>query len=514
MKYLIEISKIVTKKKVRKIEIFDDHSLKHKNSKFNEFYESLMEGKFRNDRDAATQLYNCSPTDDKYRQLKSRFKKRLLNTLFFLDVNLPATSTYDRAYYSCNKDWTLVKILLSNNAEHTAASLARQLLTTALKFKFADVIVNCSRILRRYAAMQSDDKKYETYDEHIKEYQEVLAAEMRSEEYYQRTLLSYQKSSTNIEKSENQIMTFCDELVELSETYDSPIINYNMYLVWVYRFEMSSDYISALQVCSNAETYIEENPRYYQDDKLAIFQLKKMAAYLHLCNHSSNSEKKNYYNEGKLNAEKCLKSFPEGSYIWFNFMEYYLLMSIHTDNFINALAIYKRASSNSKFKKLIGVEKEKWYMFDNYLNYIVESQRANNPILAAQQRSNFRVSRILNQTASYPKNQRILNVYLMIIQVLFFIEKNNYAEATERINELRNYANHQLKKDIYFRAIQFIRLLQQVVRADFSLNSLNNTEKYYNRLISRSFMYRGLLEEIEIIPYDKLWLLLLDRLKK
>ena len=36
MKNLIEVGKIVTKKKVRKIEIFDDHSLKHKNSKFNE----------------------------------------------------------------------------------------------------------------------------------------------------------------------------------------------------------------------------------------------------------------------------------------------------------------------------------------------------------------------------------------------------------------------------------------------------------------------------------------------
>ena len=98
MKNLIEVGKIVTKKKVRKIEIFDDHSLRTKNSKFNEFYEALMADKFKNDRDAATFLYGCSPTDDKYRQLKSRFRKRLLNTLFFLDVNLPATSSYDRAY--------------------------------------------------------------------------------------------------------------------------------------------------------------------------------------------------------------------------------------------------------------------------------------------------------------------------------------------------------------------------------------------------------------------------------
>ena len=514
MKYLLEISKIVTKKKVRKIEIFDDHSLKHKNSKFNEFYESLMTGKLKNDRDAATLLYDCSPTDDKYRQLKSRFKKRLLNTLFFLDVNLPATSSYDRAYYSCNKDWTLVKILLSNDAEHTAASLARQLLTTSRKFKFADVIVNCSRILRRYASLQGDEKKYTLYDECIKEYQEVLTAEIRSEEYYQRTLIMYRNISSIDEASKERLKTYCDDLVMLSEAFDSPVINYNMYMVWAYRFEMLSDYSSALQVCATAENYIENNPTYYQDDKLALFQLKKMNAYLHLCHYSTGTEKNNYYKEGKLNAEKCLKSFPEGSDIWFTFMEYYLLMSIHTDNFINALAIYKQASANSKFKKLTGVEKQKWLMYDMYLNYIVESQRTNNPILGAQQRSSFRVSRILKQEASYPKKQRILNIYLMIVQALFFIEKHSYAEATERIEALRNAANHQLRNNNHFRVIQFIRLLQQLARVDFQYDELKNVEKTFNRLVNKPFVYYGSLEELEIIPYDKLWLMLLDRLKK
>jgi len=191
MKNLIEIAKIVTKKKVRKIEIFDDHSLKHKNSKFNEFYEALMVGKFKNDRDAATFLYACSPTDDKYRQLKSRFRKRLLNTLFFLDVNIPSAASYDRAYYSCNKDWTLVKILLSNKADFTAATLARQILTIGLKYKFADVIVNCSRILRKYAAETESEKEFDEYDQNIKQYSDIVDAEIRSEELFQRVINAF-----------------------------------------------------------------------------------------------------------------------------------------------------------------------------------------------------------------------------------------------------------------------------------------------------------------------------------
>lgn len=503
MKNLIEISKIVTKKKVRKIEIFDDHSLKHKNSKFNEFYEALMANKFKNDRDAATFLYGSSPTDDKYRQLKSRFRKRLLNTLFFLDVNLPATSGYDRAYYSVNKDWTLVKILLSNNANYTAAALARQILTIALKFKFADVIVNCSRILRRYVAELGDEKNYEQYDEYCKTFQKILDAEIQSEELYQRVIMNYLKPGAKTNELQERVDHYCNDLVSLSESFDSPIVTYNMYLVWAYRYEMSSDFDAMLEVCNKAENYIEENPTFYQADKLATFQLKKMSAYLQLLD----------WKNGKINAEKCLQSFPEGSDTWFSFMEYYLLLAIHTDNYINALAIFNKAFNHSKFKKLPTVWREKWKIFDVYLNYIIESHGDDNPVLLTQRRKNFRITKFLNAPILYPKEQRIFTVLTVIAHVLFYLENNRYTQASESIERLKICASRQLKKEEHFRAIQFIRLLQQLAKAEYDVESLSNIDKYYQRLIETPFSYRGLLAELEIIPYEKLWNLILDRLR-
>jgi hypothetical protein len=503
MKNLIEISKIVTKKKVRKIEIFDDHSLKHKNSKFNEFYEALMANKFKNDRDASTFLYGCSPTDDKYRQLKSRFRKRLLNTLFFLDVNLPSTSNYDRAYYSCNKDWTLVKILLSNNAPHTASALARQILTTALKFKFADVIVNCSRILRKYCSETGNEKDYEVYDQYSKQFQNVLDAEIRSEELYQRVIMNYYKPKSKNFNLREKIDTYCEALVGLSEIYESPSVIYNMYLVWAFRYEMLYDYEAMLEVCNKAEQYIEENPRYYRDEMLATFQLKKMSAYLHLQD----------YRNGKTNAEKCLKSFPAGSDTWFNFMEYYLLLALHTDNYVNAIAVFNEAVNHSKFKKLDSSLQEKWKIYDVYLNYIIESQAAYYPILKTQKRRTFRLSRFLNDPILYPKDQRIFTVLMVIAQILFFLEKRSYNAVTERIDRLKSYANRQLKKEEYFRAIQFIRLLQQLSKADFDPEQLSNTEKYYQRLKDQPFFFRGLISELEVIPYDKLWYMIIKKLQ-
>jgi hypothetical protein len=506
MKHLIEISKIVTKKKVKKIEIFDDQTLKNKNSKFNEFYEALMAMKFKNDRDAATFLYACSPTDDKYRQLKSRFRKRLLNTLFFLDVNLPSTSNYDRAYFSCNKDWTLVKILLSNNAEHTASDLAKGILTIALKYHFADIIVNCSRILRGYTSKHGEEKEFEQYDAYIKQYSNVLEAEIRSEELYQRVTMNYLLIQTpeTTKELRDRIDIYCDALVSLSEQFESPIVMYNMYLVWAFRYEMLHDWDAMLEVCKRAEDYISNNPTFYQDEKMETFQLKKMSAFLHMRD----------YKNGKIEAEKSLQNLEDGSEAWFNFMEYYFLLAMHSDNFINALAIHNRAINHARYKKLPNMEREKWNLYETYLDYIIETQSGDNPAFLAHRKRTNKTSKFLNDNILYPKDQRIFTVHFVVAQIMYYLDKSNYSAVTERIDRLKNYANRQLKPEEYYRAINFIRLMQQLSKAEYQVEDLSNVDKYYNRLIDTPFYFRGLVQEMEVIPYEKLWNMMLKSVKK
>ena len=497
MKHLIEISKIVTKRKVRKIEIFDDHSLRQKNSKFNEFYEALRSNKFKTDRDAAEQLYGCSPTDPKYRQLKSRFRKRLLNTLFFLDVNRPSTSNYDRAYYAVNKDWALIRTLLWYEAPHTAAQLARQVLNTALKFKFSDIIINCSRILRDYSASQGDEVAFEKYDNHIKEYSNILEVEIRSEELLQRVKIDYQKPVpiNQLENLQSRIGSYCEALVGLSEQYDSPVIDYNMYMVWIYRYKMGRAYDAMLEVCEQGEKYIEGHSIYEREKKLIIFQTKKMSAFLHLGN----------YRDGKINAEKCLNRFSDGSSAWFTFMEYYFLLAMHTENYINAIAIFNRAIDNAKFKKLDAEIQEKWNLFEAYVQYIIESEGKKNKVLLLQRQKSFRLNKLINSPAIYPKNKRIYSILLIILQVLFLLERKSYSELAERIDQLKKYANRQLRREEFHRPVQFIRLLQQLQKAEFHLEDLSNVEKYYTALSEHPFFYRGIDTELEVIPYEIIW---------
>ena len=132
--------------------------------------------------------------------------------------------------------------------------------------------------------------------------------------------------------------------------------------------------------------------------------------------------------------------------------------------------------------------------------------------MLAQRTKAFRLQRFLNDPILYSKDQRIFTVLVIIAQILFLLEKRSYNAVSERIDRLKSYANRQLKKDEYYRVNQFIRLLQQLPKADYNPEYLSNVDKYYDRLIETPFRYRGFILELEIIPYEKLWKMILVRI--
>ena len=61
--------------------------------------------------------------------------------------------------------------------------------------------------------------------------------------------------------------------------------------------------------------------------------------------------------------------------------------------------------------------------------------------------------------------------------------------------------------------IQFIRMLQTVMKAEYQTGVPPNAEKYIQKLKEQPPIYRGLLSELEVIPYEQLWTVVLKLLK-
>ena len=97
-----------------------------------------------------------------------------------------------------------------------------------------------------------------------------------------------------------RIDTYCDALIGLSETYSSPVVFYNMFLVWLYRYEMLHDFEAMIEVCQRTEQYMKDNPNFYQEDKMTTFEIKKMSAFFSERINNKNAAKPNAINSGAV----------------------------------------------------------------------------------------------------------------------------------------------------------------------------------------------------------------------
>lgn len=502
MKNLLEIAKALTRKKLAKVEILDEQALKQKDSKFGKFYEGLLTGKIESDEDAALLLYNNpDPGDAKYRQLKSRFKRRLFNTLFFVDVNSPLASNYDQAYFNATKEWALVEILRTYNVSDTAASLCKQILATALKFQFTELIINASRRLRDQAVYKEDEKNFVYYNELVQQYMPILEAEVTAEQYYLEARELYQ-SSACLEKCVKKIEVLANQLVRLAEKPGSPIINYQMFYVWVLYYDVIRDYEGVLEVCNNANQFLQDHADSFSEQKRSAFNFKILAAYLAM----------GKYEAGKAHAEKMLTSLQEDRSEWIDFMEFYLLLSLKTDNTINAIAIFNKVAGSASFKNLDEDYREKWELFEAALHYLIERKGTDPTLLPRQRRKIFKLSDFINRSGSYPPRLASLTLQRTTFQILFLLQRKSYQGISERIEQLRKLAKYELKKEGYERAAIFVQLLSKLEKANFHLKNLKNTEQQLQQLRDIPYTYRGRIAELEVLPYEKLWELTVQHL--
>lgn len=497
MKHLIEIAKILTQKKVKRIDVFDASYLSQKNNKFTIFYDALVGRKLKNDRDAAALLYQSSPTDARYRQLKSRFRRRLLNTLFFIDPDQPGISEYDRAYFSCSKDWALISILMSNQSVIAAEALARQTLQTALHFKFSDLIVNCARVLRDFSADAGKQSDFAEFNELIETYSVLMQAEIRAEALFLRCTNSIHAGD------EPDPAESLRQLTDLADRHASMLIKYHRYLADIVLLEAKAEFQAVLSLCNEAEKYIEVQNDFFPEDKLLRFYIHKMAAMLHLRD----------YKQGKAAVEKYLSAFPEGTESWFLFMEFYFLLAMHTAQYIQAAAIAEKTTQHPKFKKYVLNHKEKWKIFEYNLAYVVQRQSQDFPAIL-QKGKNLSPTQLFPEEAiSYQKDQKHSTAVWLILKVLLLLEKNSLLKAQELIDQLRDFSSKYLKGEEDFRIIQFVRLLQQAAKANFQRNALKNVEKHLEGLKIKTFQYTYPLSCQEVIPFEYLWEQVLEQLK-
>ena len=502
MKYLSEITRIVTNFRDPIVEIIDENSALTSNDAVSKLYTGLKNGSIDSDQKAAEIVYGKPIIDTKYTSLKNRLKRRLLNTLFFLNIRPPDFSEYASALYQSNKNLFLVKTLVSLGGRNTATKLAESALAHSQKFNITSNSIEFLIILRGYSSFLGNEKKYDEYNTQFTKSQKTYDAEILAQEYQDRITIKFARSSAEQPEMADIIEQYCNNLRSLREKYDSKNLSYNYFRIQNLSYQIARNYQAAVAICNEAEEYISRNPYLFNKNQLAEFSLQKLTCYLTL----------REYERGKETAIRCEELYPkESNPNWFIYMEYYFYLTMHTEHFSEAEAVYKSVVENPRFAFQPEHKKEHWKLFELYLQFAMSlgsSERT------ASNRS-FDPNKFLRVVPLYSKDKRGFNIAILILHIILLLDNNDFGGIIGRMDALRTYRTRYLRTGSNKQSALFFRMLQIMETNSFSYElTKQKTKRYFEKMKSTAADFNEIQDGLQVLPFDWLWNKILEMLKQ
>jgi hypothetical protein len=151
-----------------------------------------------------------------------------------------------------------------------------------------------------------------------------------------------------------------------------------------------------------------------------------------------------------------------------------------------------------------------WKIYEAYTHFLTRIRRADR--LPAPK---FKMARFLNEIPVFSKDRRGMNIPVLIVQILSDIVEKRYDSILDRVEAIEKYTARYLKKDEHFRSNCFLKMLVQIPEAAFHREgAARKAERYRTQLRQMPMEIANQSHEIEIIPYEDLWEMILDSLPK
>lgn len=503
MKHLIKLVELAKNHQLRakdflNRDITDDSSFTNPQI----FYHKILAGDFQSDKEAALFFFKNSNTrDTKYKKLKATIRNKLVSSMFFVE-HKGYSSVHEKAYIYCCKYLYAAKIVVTLGAKSLGINLFQKVLNRALSFEMSEFIIETCIMLRILdGAMKGNRTKFEYYDDLLKKHQKIYEIDILAQGNYYRLVLPYMQIKANQAEVSEKAIEYYEELRPYLELYDSPTLHLYAYLIQVTAYLTAYDYISAVEICRKGIKFFESKPQQL-DMPLRLLLFQQLTCYVQL----------RYYKEGEQIANRMSKLIRQGTYNWFLIKELYLILALHSKNYQQALSILNKSIKHSKFTSLYSHTQERFLIHQGFIQFLIDIGRIRED--GTVKIKKVRLGKLLNSVPIFSKDKRGMNIPILILQILFKIARKDYHACIEQFEAIQKYCSKYLRNDSNLRSNCFIKMLLQIPKCFFHKKLIERkTAKYYNKLVETPLEIAQQGYEIEVIPYEDLWLMLLQLLE-
>lgn len=496
MEDILKLIDITKKRGQRSIQLVNQNFRKKEISKDNLLYEGILQGKFSDDEKAAKVMFKSNPGNRNFRNAKGKLRQKLLNHLYFLDYDKSSYTLFNKCEYESLHLLHQCKILIREGANDIAIKLLPQLLKNAKQFECINIVVEGLTILRNeYGQLGKTTPFNETQKEldYYLSFKEALDASER--EYYE--ILVFVNKSIS---AQNRILGKIPEVVKVLQQraaqFKSRQIDRLVFKLQSLYNELSWNFEENIKLCTSIED------KYLRKDNSEIeINLSKKAVAL--------TKLKAYYclketEQGGIYAQKSLKLFKSGSTRWFSFMEIFFLLMMKGENYKKAGEIFRKVRTNKNYSQLSDLDKEKWLIYRAFLVFVNDSKLL---------RWGFNLEEFVDKMPDFPKENASFNTATLIIQYIYLLKEGNIDEVRRRIDALQQYNSTHLDKRHNYRNSIFIRLLSIVTEKEFNYELIEEKGRNYFNKLTNTNIPSDPDTEMEVIPYETLYLYILDYLR-
>lgn len=415
--------------------------------------------------------------------------------MFFLDFtenNQKASSQFEQ---ECIQQLHQAKMLLFTGEYRIAKSLVLKAMTTAERCEFTKYIIYSLEDLVRIYSENCQPHLFEDVVNRLAEVREIYNKEEGAREHFyfikMMVIKSVNSRKKNLENAAESIVAL-EKLYKATQSYN--IFEYLLQLNLLHK-ELTGDFQGIITMLKEIEKgkYLGNT---LNENRMDYGQLIKSMAFAYL--------KAWDFDKGIAYVEKLLDYFEEGSSDWYNLRDTYFLLAVFKKKYKLANEIIDKVFENKTFEKLDKEEKEKWKLYNAYLQLV----GSGNFFLR-----NYSFVNILEKMPEYDKEREGFNAAIIILQFIYYVEQGQLNELEKRRDELKTYMSNHFKENFSYRTRTMYKLLNIVVENELNLKSIQFKSRYLVKKLQENQVVGNAYTEFEIVPYEHLWELIINMLK-
>lgn len=501
---LRELVRLITRHKAKDIELLGDADEDGNKTKLNQLYDGIMKGLFTSDDDAAAVLYGpkANASHPEYRRLRNRLLRQLLNTTFFADANQPTVNDLSKVAFQIYKDYAAAALLLSKDARQAGSYLMGQVVETAIKYEFTELVAEGARWLRMiYVATMGNINMLEKYTAIHQEYEMKRRLEMDAFNEYQYVVKHFiGGASTNKTVFEHTSECLPRLMAQVKEV---DTINYYFYTysLGVAHYSSINDAKSALEICNQAIDIIKKK-EFYTRGRMTTFTINKL--------HFLTQLRRFDVDEADYTYRLSIEHTSEGETNWFKVQNIWVHYNLHAGHYQKAVEVYREVVSHPRYKLMTGLTAEIWKVYQGYFQLLValgQLDEANNVGV-------FKAHKFVNEFQVLSKERTGMNIPVLILPVIFSLLSNEGIDGGGQSAEaLDKYRQRYLQNDQNLRSAIFVKLLTALSKRSYTPKANQKIKLELENLAKEPVETSGQSYSIEIIPYETLWALLDERVR-